>query len=88
MAQRSVVCRLLLVIVRGYQMLFSWHRTPACRFIPSCSEYAAEAIERYGAGRGALLAGRRLMRCRPGGPFGYDPVPENSRSASTGEAIH
>lgn len=47
----------------------------ACRFTPSCSEYARQAIERYGAVRGMLMGLRRIMRCRPGGGFGYDPVP-------------
>ncbi len=53
---------------------------PACRFQPTCSHYAAEAIEAHGAGRGAWLAVRRLARCRPGGGSGYDPVPETSFS--------
>lgn len=47
----------------------------ACRFTPSCSEYAKDAIEKYGAVRGAWMALRRISRCRPGGGFGYDPVP-------------
>lgn len=51
-------------------------RPSPCRFTPSCSEYAKEAVEQYGAGRGTWLATRRLMRCRPFGPSGYDPVPQ------------
>lgn len=47
-----------------------------CRFFPSCSEYAYEAIDQHGARRGGWLAARRLMRCRPFGPSGFDPVPE------------
>jgi uncharacterized protein len=62
-------------LVRMYQREVSAHRPPVCRFTPSCSEYAAQAIERRGALRGSLLAGRRLLRCRPGGPRGADPVP-------------
>ena len=49
---------------------------PACRFQPTCSHYAFEAIERHGAARGAWLAVRRLARCRPGGGSGFDPVPD------------
>jgi hypothetical protein len=62
--------------VRGYQLLVSPLLPPACRFLPSCSEYAAEAIERHGTRRGAALALRRLARCHPWGGSGYDPVPE------------
>jgi len=62
--------------VRGYQLLVSPLLPPACRFLPSCSEYASEAIERHGAWRGIILASRRLARCHPWGGSGYDPVPE------------
>ncbi|MEM8699900.1 MAG: membrane protein insertion efficiency factor YidD, partial [Pseudomonadota bacterium] len=47
-----------------------------CRFQPTCSAYALEALERHGAGRGSWLTFRRICRCRPGGASGYDPVPE------------
>jgi uncharacterized protein len=62
--------------VRGYQLLVSPLLPPACRFLPTCSEYAAEAIERHGAWRGIILASRRLARCHPWGGSGHDPVPE------------
>jgi putative membrane protein insertion efficiency factor len=62
--------------VRGYKLLVSPLLPPACRFLPTCSEYAAEAIERHGAWRGIILASRRLARCHPWGGSGYDPVPE------------
>ena len=62
--------------VRGYQLLVSPLLPPACRFLPTCSEYAAEAFERHGAWRGIILASRRLARCHPWGGSGYDPVPE------------
>ena len=65
----------LVAAVRVYQREISAHRAPVCRFTPSCSEYAALALERHGAVRGSLLAGRRLLRCRPGGRRGADPVP-------------
>jgi hypothetical protein len=54
----------------------SANRSPACRFIPSCSEYALQALERHGPRKGLALISRRLVRCRPGGPFGFDPVPD------------
>lgn len=62
--------------IRGYQLVVSPLLLPSCRFLPSCSEYAMEAIERYGALRGSFLALRRLARCQPWGGTGYDPVPE------------
>ncbi len=68
--------RLLLVGVRVYQGYLSPLMPLACKFYPSCSRYAYEAIERYGARRGAWLAIRRLLRCRPFVRGGIDPVPE------------
>ena len=62
--------------VRGYQLLVSPLLPPACRFLPTCSEYTAEAIERHGAWRGIIFALRRLARCHPWGGSGYDPVPD------------
>ena len=67
--------RVMLGGIRGYQLLFAPMYSGACRFTPSCSAYAFEAIERYGAVRGGALAVRRLMRCRPFGGHGHDPVP-------------
>jgi len=61
--------------VRGYQLVLSPWLGPACRFEPSCSEYALQAIERHGALRGGWLALRRVGRCHPLGGLGYDPVP-------------
>lgn len=71
----SLTARLLLMMFRGYQLLRVGRVSP-CRFTPTCSVYATEAVERHGAAHGAVLAARRLGRCRPGGPSGYDPVPE------------
>jgi len=59
---------------------------PACRYLPTCSEYAREAVERHGLGRGSLLAVWRLLRCRPWGGSGYDPVPALSSAPQPGEA--
>jgi uncharacterized protein len=67
--------RLFLVMIRGYQVGISPFLPPACRYTPTCSAYAAEAIEKYGAVKGAQLASRRLLRCHPWGGSGYDPVP-------------
>lgn len=66
---------LLLVGIRIYRLLISPLFPPACRFHPSCSTYAEEAIRRHGIGRGTILVARRLIRCRPMGPHGFDPVP-------------
>lgn len=71
----SVPQRLALGAVRIYQVLVSPWLGPACRFEPSCSRYAAEAIARHGVARGAWLAVKRVGRCHPFGGFGYDPVP-------------
>jgi putative membrane protein insertion efficiency factor len=67
--------RLLLGAIKLYQSTAPVRR-PRCRYIPTCSEYAAEAIERHGAAGGSWLALRRLCRCHPFGSFGFDPVPE------------
>ena len=73
------VARLLRTGVRGYQLAFGWRPSP-CRFTPTCSAYAVEALERHGAPRGVLLTIRRLGRCHPWGPFGFDPVPDRRAS--------
>jgi putative membrane protein insertion efficiency factor len=65
----------LIAAIRLYQRSLSKLLPAACRFSPTCSEYAAQAIERYGAGRGTLLAAKRLARCGPWHPGGVDPVP-------------
>ena len=62
-------------LVRSYQYLASGRPSP-CRYVPSCSAYAVEAIERHGAIRGAVLAGWRLLRCNPWGGRGLDEVPK------------
>jgi uncharacterized protein len=67
--------RLLVALVRGYQLTISPLLPPSCRFTPSCSQYALEAITRHGAAKGTWLAARRLVRCHPFHPGGFDPVP-------------
>lgn len=67
--------RSLMAVVRTYQLMLSPLLPPSCRFTPSCSVYAHEALTRHGAVRGTWLAARRLARCHPWNPGGYDPVP-------------
>ena len=66
---------LLIRLLRGYKNWLSPLLPSACRFYPTCSEYAREAIEKYGVARGAWLATKRLCRCHPLNPGGFDPVP-------------
>lgn len=63
------------MLIAGYQRFLSPLLPRVCRFYPSCSTYASEAIERHGAWRGGILAVRRIARCHPFHPGGYDPVP-------------
>jgi putative membrane protein insertion efficiency factor len=72
---RTVPRRLLAGLIRGYQIVLSPLLPPSCRFHPSCSQYALEAVGRHGALKGGWLAARRLARCHPFHPGGYDPVP-------------
>ncbi|MBF0177525.1 MAG: membrane protein insertion efficiency factor YidD [Magnetococcus sp. DMHC-1] len=67
--------RLLMVLIRGYQLLLSPLLPPRCRFFPSCSTYAYEAVARHGSWRGGALALRRILKCHPFHPGGVDPVP-------------
>jgi uncharacterized protein len=66
--------RRMLASVEAYQRAFDGRPSP-CRFFPTCSSYAHEAVRTHGAGRGGWLTLRRLLRCRPFGPSGFDPVP-------------
>jgi uncharacterized protein len=76
---RAMIARLMILIARGWQMGPSRVLPPTCRYAPSCSAYAIEAIGRYGALKGGWLAARRIARCHPWGGHGYDPVPEKPR---------
>lgn len=80
----SPVARAMHAVVRFYQVLRAGRPSP-CRYQPTCSSYALEAIEVHGAARGGWLAVRRIGRCHPWGGFGWDPVPESSRAASAAE---
>jgi uncharacterized protein len=71
----SLTAKLLMALVRGYQLLVSPLLPPACRFYPSCSHYAMGALAEHGALWGTWLALRRLLKCHPFHPGGYDPVP-------------
>jgi putative membrane protein insertion efficiency factor len=79
----TITTKALRAIVLAYQAA-SAGRSPACRFVPSCSDYALEALQTFGARKGIPLVVRRLARCRPGGPFGLDAVPESPSREATG----
>lgn len=70
--------KVLILMIKLYQKL-PLHSHTACRFQPTCSNYAIEALEKYGFFKGSWLAGKRIIRCRPFGKMGYDPVPKRSR---------
>ena len=86
-AESSLIQRLLVGGVRAYRLLLSPWLGSACRFEPTCSAYAIEALDVHGTTRGLWLTVRRLLRCRPFGPSGWDPVPEPSPDRSSSRAI-
>lgn len=77
---RGAPAALLIAFVRAYQLLVSPLLGPTCRFYPSCSAYAVQALRTHGALKGTWLATRRLGRCHPWNPGGVDPVPPTSRT--------
>ena len=74
-ASRTLAVRTALGLLRAYKVLISPYFTGSCRFLPSCADYAAIAVERHGVVRGSWLAARRLARCHPLCAAGHDPVP-------------
>ena len=72
---RPIITKILLGLIKLYQTLISPLTPSTCRFQPTCSHYAKEAIDIYGARRGSILALKRLLKCHPWGKSGYDPVP-------------
>jgi len=77
---------ILRALVRGYRYFLSPLLAPACRFHPSCSVYAEEALQRHGALRGSWLSARRICRCGPWHPGGVDPVPGSGTARTTRSA--
>lgn len=67
--------KLLLALIKFYQTRISPHKAPSCRFYPTCSAYTYQAIEKYGALKGTYLGIRRILKCHPFHPGGYDPIP-------------
>lgn len=74
-AAKRVLAFPFIVLVRFYQVCISPLKPPSCRFTPTCSQYAIEALRKYGPIKGLYLTVRRLLRCHPWGGSGYDPVP-------------
>ena len=81
-----VLKTLLLTLLRAYKWALSPFLPPACRYVPTCSEYAAEAIERHGAFRGSAMAIWRVLRCHPFVRGGYDPVPATKATIDSGSS--
>ena len=74
-AKSDMVAKLAMFLIKMYQLLISPLLGSACRFVPTCSEYASEAIVSHGVLKGSLLAIKRILRCHPFNPGGFDPVP-------------
>jgi len=72
---KSLLAKPLIWLVRAYQLVISPLVPPSCRFYPTCSHYAIEALQKHGALKGGWLAVRRIVRCHPWHPGGHDPVP-------------
>ncbi len=83
--KRSIPAYLAMVVIRLYQRFLSPFLGKNCRFVPTCSAYTFEAIERYGFMEGILLGVKRIIRCGPWSPGGFDPVPDLRREAGSGK---
>ena len=68
--------KILIILIKGYRKLLSPLKRPCCRFYPTCSAYAIEALEKHGVFKGGFLAIKRVLRCHPFSEGGFDPVPE------------
>lgn len=75
MSVRQLPRRAVMGLIRAYQLTLSPWMLTSCRFMPTCSRYTYEAVERYGALRGSWMGVKRILRCHPFHPGGYDPVP-------------
>ena len=82
-----MVRRILTALIRFYQMAISPWTPPSCRYTPTCSAYALEAIQVHGAAQGSWLALKRLASCHPWGGHGYDPVPPRPKGVRSAEAL-
>ena len=71
----SIACKIAMTLIRFYQVAISPLFPSCCRFVPSCSEYGMQAFKKYGFKKGFILTAKRLAKCRPGGPYGIDPLP-------------
>lgn len=76
-----MINKLFIFLIRIYQLVISPLLGPRCRYTPTCSQYAIEAIQLHGVLKGSFLAARRVLRCHPGCPGGYDPVPGSACKA-------
>nr|WP_215904897.1 membrane protein insertion efficiency factor YidD [Gracilinema caldarium] len=72
---KAIIQNLMLLIIRFYQKAISPHFPPSCRYTPTCSHYTYEAIQKYGPLKGSWMGIKRILRCHPFHPGGFDPVP-------------
>ena len=77
--------QILIALIKLYRYAISPYLAPSCRFTPTCSSYAIEAVQRFGVFRGSWLAMRRIGRCHPWHSAGYDPVPDNNNLNLSGK---